>query len=403
VVAPSTWQGGRERRRRIDDQLVATPRPQWQRALASWAAISLGVMAGLLLLWLSAVAFVAPTATYNSGGYWLTLGIAFMSLASAAAVGLAAGHLIPLRLVAPVAAVLAFFYMEALTNPGIPDSLIWLSPSNLSPYAERDTFHLESSLHVQQAMWIGGVGGAALVLAGARRKWLAVIPAVLAVLGASLLINGPGHERWQPDPMAQVLVCSDTIPDVCLTRVNAFLMDDLVPIVLEHFVAWDGVEGVPNRVIDGEWRDSNDTAVPPEDTVELHLRHFFAWNGGLTNPTSGGMMIEHSLAGSITSRPACDLRDLETLDFESEDPWAAIPPWREEAGIVAFGWAVRDPTAGSPVFDDQGNRLDPVPNPDTTRLLGLSDKEQKTWMSRYLSAARTCDDETFAALIGQLR
>jgi hypothetical protein len=403
VVAGAAWQGGRERRRRIDDQLLSTPRPLWQRTLGSWAAITLGAIAGLLMLWLSAVLFVAPIATYSGGGWWWTLAIAFLSLASAAAVGLAVGRLIPFRFVAPVAAVLAYFYVEALTIPGMqPASLIWLSPSNLTWLVELETHHLESSLHIQQTLWIGGGGAAALVLAGARRKWLALFPAMIALVGMIMIVTGSGPERWQADPVAQELVCAGTAPEVCVTRVNAFLLDELVPVVHQYMARWGGVEGVPGRVVDGMWRDPFDPALPPHDTVEFYLGDYFGWNGRLANHDRGGLGTQ--LAGAILARPACDLVDEENLDNESTDPWAGIPASREEAGTVALGWAVEDPTAGSPGYDEQGgHRIDPAPNPATTRLLELPDEEQKRWISRYLTAAAICDDQLFDVLVAELR
>lgn len=399
VVAAAAWQGGRERRRRIDDQVASTPRPVWQRTVGSWLALTAAACGALLLVWLSAVVFVAPHATYNGGGWWWTLAIAFLSVASAAAVGLAAGRLIPFRFVAPVAGIAAYFYMEILTNPGIPDSLIWLSPSNLTYLYFHPTQHLEPSLHVQQALWFGGVGLAALVLAGARWKWLAVIPGVLAITGATLIVGGEGDERWQSDPMAQELVCSATEPGVCLPRVHAFLMDDLVPAVLDHFEVWEGVEGMPDRVVDGASKDVFDYSGPAEGDVDFYFGDFVGWNGGLTDDP----WLVKNLAGSIVARRECDRLDEESLDSSADDPWAAIPLERDLAGTVAYGWAIQDPTAGSPVFDNSGNPIDPVANPDIEALLRLPEAEQKAWMSNYLAAAKTCDDVVFASLVSALR
>lgn len=68
TVACAAWQGGRERRRRIEEQLATAARPGWQPVLVSWAAVTLGALVALLVVVIAGVAAVAPVATYSGGG-----------------------------------------------------------------------------------------------------------------------------------------------------------------------------------------------------------------------------------------------------------------------------------------------------------------------------------------------
>ncbi|MFW5899176.1 MAG: hypothetical protein ACOCUN_01765, partial [Jiangellaceae bacterium] len=126
AVAAGAWQAGRERRRRTGEQLATSPRPDWQPVLVAWGSVTLGTWAGLLLTWLTGATLVGPVATYAGRGWWWTLAVAYVAVAAGTALGVAAGRLIPGRLVAPLAGVLAYVGLGTLTYADTGGGWLWL-------------------------------------------------------------------------------------------------------------------------------------------------------------------------------------------------------------------------------------------------------------------------------------
>lgn len=303
VVAAGAWQAGRERRRCIGEQLAMSPRPGWQPVLVAWGSVTLGTWAGLLLTWLIGAILVGPVATYAGRGWWWTLAVAFVAVAAGTALGVAAGRLIPGRLVAPLAGVLAYIGLGTLTYADTGQGWLWLSPAFSA--TRLGTQYLEAGFQLLQAAWLAAVAAALLVVAAAQRTWLAAVPAALVVAAAVPIVAGPGYDRWQADPCAAEQVCAaGGGPEVCLARVNAFLLDDVTPPVRDALARWDGVPGGYVRAVDAASQEGGSDEPVADGTVVLHLESLISWNGGLSRETEYGHTIEREVALASTRRPA---------------------------------------------------------------------------------------------------
>lgn len=112
-----------------------------------------------------------------------------------------------------------------------------------------------------------GLAATALVLVAARRRWLSVLPVMVAAAGAAWLLGGP-HPQWEPDPVATELVCTEDQPRVCLIRQDAFLLDDVTPIAREALARFEGVPGGPTRALG--WTYGPPPGPEPHLTIDTH-------------------------------------------------------------------------------------------------------------------------------------
>lgn len=389
AVAAGAWQSGREHRRRTPDQLAAAARPRWQPVVMTWAAVTLGMATGLLLVWGAVAAAIAPVATHHNGGWLPTLGVAFAGIAAAAALGVALGRLVRSRLVAPVAGLVVYIAVGVVIyNDGWRGAL--LAPSLGG--AGTGTSLLAPGLQLRQLMWFGALGATALVLGGARRWWLAAAPAALAVPLAVSVASWPADERRVPDVAAAQLVCTDDGgPEVCLTRVNAFLLDDAVPAIRAQLVRWEHVEGGFDRAVDATSRYDAGPADVQVGTITVDLSRLISWNARLseTDEYGFGLADEFAWASRNLVLEGCD------LEWAGDEPHYAAT---EAAGTWARG---RQPSAGVLEADEPVDGGESAPRPVPT-LLDRPEAEQRDWMGRYLAAARACDTATLADLAREL-
>src|SRR5690606_36475222 len=145
--------------------------------------------------------------TYAGGGWWWLLAVALVALAAATAGGLALGRVAPLWGAAPVAMIGLYALQVYAHDTFGPRGLRWLGPL-LAVYGGWG-HALSGWIPLRQAARFGGGAGAALARAAARRRWLAILPGAVAVVGAAPFLGGaPGH-GWQPDPVATELVCTE--------------------------------------------------------------------------------------------------------------------------------------------------------------------------------------------------
>lgn len=374
AVAAGAWQAGRERRRRIAEQLTATPRPHWQPVLVGWATVTLGLWAGLLLTWLSGAVLVAPIATYGGRSWWLTLGVGFVALAAACALGIVAGRHVGGWFAAPAAGVVSYVGLGVVTYAGTSHGWPWLSPTLGN--ARQGVQYLAADFQLLQAFWLAAVAATLLVAMSAGRTWLAAAPAAVAVAAAVPIVTGPGYDRWQADPDATEQVCAGGRgPEVCLATVNAFLLDDVTPPVREALAQWDGVPDGFDRAVDASSRLGSRSESAPDGTVVLDFVFLISWTGGLSGTDEYGYSIEQEVADATTQRP-----------------------WQECSFEVRHGELQRTVENAANAWAG-GSR----PSPLTDKLLALPAADQQDWMGRYLTAARACDGDALAELAEELR
>jgi hypothetical protein len=375
AVACAAWQGGRERRRRIDDQLASTARPQWHPVLLGWAAVTLGATVALLVLVAVGAALVAPVATYAGGGWWWVLAVSVPGLAALSALGYAAGRLVPSRLTAPVVGIGVYLLMVGAIDTLSLGGVRWLAPV-LSHY-DAPGYTLSGTLSAQQALWFSGLAATALVVIAARRRWLAVVPAAVAAAAGFALVSDP-VEAWQPDPTAAEPVCADEAPNVCVSRLNSFVLEEVAVAVRPVLERWDGLPEPRPRTDDGVTlmtehaiRGYVEQTDDPVLQVEFHAG--MTLTGGIAEPYEG--------MGLFSWWPTVGCGDDAAYErhaamFEVTAVWGSGADW---------SWLGPDRIAA------------------LTMLEAMPADAQREWFAAAIDAARICDEATLDRLAEELR
>lgn len=390
TLAAGAWQGGRDHRRRIGELLTSTSRPLWQRTSAVWGSVTAGVVTGFLLVAALCAVLVGRVATYSSGGWWWLLVVGVIALGAAAAVGLAAGMLLPWRLTAPAVGLAGYVGLGILTY--VDDGRLWLSPAVNSVM---DGSYLPVGDHLLQAAWFALVAVTALTLVGSRRRWPAAAPAALAVAVGVVIAGGPTDDRWQPDPVARELVCVEGDPEICTTRETEFLLDEFAVAARETLTRLDGIDNLPDRV----------EAVISYDDLDdggtyTSVEQYISWAGTLRRRGAYDGALEIDLVHNVLPSAFCSRSESGQLVEELHDTallWAGVDP-----RIGGYSWSM---DTGGTVFesiDDGPPYSEPVDATLHDRLTGWPRAEQVAWMERYITAGRDCDLAALGALRAEL-
>jgi hypothetical protein len=375
TVACAAWQGGRERRRRIGDQLASTARPQWQPVVVGWAGVTLGATAALMLLVAIGAALVVPVATYSGGGWWWVLAVSVPGLAALAALGFAAGRLVPSRLTAPVVGIGTYLLMVGAIDTSTLGGVRWLAPV-LSQY-DAPGYMLSGTLGALQALWFAGLAATALVVVAARRRRLAFVPAAVAVAAGFALVSEP-VETWQPDPAAAEPVCADDAPNVCVSRLNAFTLDAVATAVQPVMERWDGVPE-PRPLTDDNVMRNVGHAIrgyvePTDDPVlEVQFDAGMTLTGRIAEPYDGMSLFSWWPTVGCVDDSAFERHPLV---LEVTAAWGSGASWE---------WLEADRVAA------------------LQELESWSDNAQRDWFAAAIEAARTCDEPELERLAEEVR
>ncbi|SCE97421.1 hypothetical protein GA0074695_2592 [Micromonospora viridifaciens] len=365
MIAAGAWQAGRERRRDIDELLASTPRPGWQPLLMSWLAVALAGTTGVLVAFAGAAVLVARVATYTGGGWWWTLVVGILALGAAAALGVFVGRIVPLRVVAPIAGLAAYVGLGIATYWD-GKAVAWLSPVYGGWAADRLVPVRVTAL---QAAWLAAV--AALMLAAAARlRRAAILAGGLAIAVAVPIITGPAARRLPADPHAVELVCTTAGPQVCLSRINAFLIDDVTAVVQPILAHLDGIPGAPRRAVDQAAQPDGQPIGENDGTVWLNLNYQSTALGGLASPAQ--LRADFRQITLPECRDASGRREVDQQVYLTD--------------ALATGWMLDE----APIADTPLARLRALPIP-----------EQRAWFAAYLDAAGRCDGPSLIRL-GQL-
>lgn len=401
AVAAGAWQGGRERRRRIDELLASTPRPQWQRRTTVWAAACVGVIAGLLAALLVCAVLVVRVATYSGGGWWWMMLVGLVAMGAGSAVGYAVGRLVPWRITAALAGI-ACYVITGLLSYAEDSGRGWLLPAINDAM---DGEYLEVSFHALQAVWFAALGVTALVVIAARRRWLALVPVAVAAVAGGVILTGPGDARWQEDAAALELVCVEGTPEVCTTREKEFLLDDFATASRQVLGRFEGIDGVPSRVQEPvSWTES-----PDEDVANIGLTSYISWRGTLASTEQyGGSLSDELIRNYLPSWYECydDLGNEVLLDDE-------VMVALSDVEIVAIRWAGGDPDAagvettradGAVEYRSGGEvwRAEPIESPGYDELITWPEDRQRDWIQRYVNAGKECAPEAVTGLLDEL-
>ena len=211
------------------------------------------------------------------GPLWWPAAVAAATLAALAALGFAAGTLLPSRFTAPVTAIAAFFVVALSTQLIVGSQSYWnvspivSDPWDIGSYDGVATFYpYVPDLAIVQVMFLAGVTVAVLgllaVAAGPgggvlRRPAAAVAAAGLLAAGTGAGLAGTGtlgqhgmitipalHDAASDRPLRYTPVCSDTAIPVCLNPAYASYLPAMaaaLPPVLSQLA---GLPGAPARI-----------------------------------------------------------------------------------------------------------------------------------------------------------
>ncbi|GIE83023.1 hypothetical protein Aph02nite_89730 [Actinoplanes philippinensis] len=259
ALAAGAMLGRRERRTGAAELLASTGRPRWQKITPTAAALAITVV----VVQLSTLA--AGAARIGAAGGFLSLAGAAPALADvtiligAAWTGLAAGRAWASPLLPPMlagAALVAQVLASTSNDPLSGETSRWESLSLLPqpPNAYWESATAEAVLG-RLGLGLGLALGGWLLVVGAR--WPSRLAGVGAVLAGLALITqltptGGPYARYRIDTAAQQLVCSDGTPQVCVTAVRAYELNEVTAAARRALTMLARLPGAPARAV--EWR-----------------------------------------------------------------------------------------------------------------------------------------------------
>ncbi|MFC3499701.1 hypothetical protein ACFOOK_01630 [Micromonospora krabiensis] len=251
ALAAGAWQGRREHRAKVGELFATTPRSRARRMLP--VLVAMGATLGLAypLVVLAGGVRIASTAAYFPTDVVVIVLVGALSLVAAAWLGLGLGRLLPALVTAPALAVtgVLLVFFTAIMRPD------WLG-AVLSPVYGSSRFYNFQTIHPRVtsalAIWMGALaltGVVLLVTRGRRARVAAVLPVLLGLGAAAAVVPRDEAALVAPvDPVARELVCTDDAPKVCVTRVNANVLDTLTPLAREGLAALGKLPGAPTEV-----------------------------------------------------------------------------------------------------------------------------------------------------------
>jgi hypothetical protein len=414
VVGAAAWMGTREARRRTAELVSITARPGWARQLVGWAAISCWALAGYLVCLAATYGATARHASWG-GPLWWPAFVAGASLPALAALGFAAGTLMPSRFTAPVAAVAAFFVLALSTELIVGSQSYWqvspliTGPWDIGPDPGVATFYpYLPDLSIAQVLFLGGVTVAVLATLALvdGRTWrrpraVAAAAATCGVLaaGTAVALAGTGrldahgmieiqalHDAASDQPLRFTPVCSHTAIPVCVNPAYAGYLPAtsaaLAPVLRE--IA--GLPFAPARIsqVAGIYRQGqgNSVAITPASTASGSGSRAF------------GMLLPDQLLG-----PPLTVPQLAAQVRSSTGPGILAYVVGAGPGASAAQVAVRmalmmaagrppgaHPSAG--VQAGTAGQLDPAEYAAARRFAALTASARRAWLVRHLVALR---------------
>jgi hypothetical protein len=276
VAGAAAWMGTRDARRRVTDLVAVTARPRWARQLTTWAATTGWAIVGYLAC-LAAVYGVTAQHAHWGGPLWWPAAVPAATVAAVAALGFAAGTLLPSRFTAPVTAIAAFFVVALSTQLIVGSQSYWqVSPVVSGPWDQGSdpgvaTFYpYVPDLAMAQLMFLAGVTVAVLGLLalaagpGGRRLLrpaAAVTVAGVLAAGTAAGLAGTGtmdrhgmiaipalHDAASDRPLRFTPVCSRTAIPVCLNPAYASYLPITAAALQPVLSQLAGLPGAPARI-----------------------------------------------------------------------------------------------------------------------------------------------------------
>ncbi|PRY38255.1 hypothetical protein [Umezawaea tangerina] len=223
ALGAGAWIARRDRRTRMEELLLTTPRSVRSRMMPAATALGLCLGLGYLLIFGAGAVVMSPS--YSHLGWVPISVVGVVSLVAAGWLGLGIGRLLPSTYTPPLLTVASFLVLVLPVQLRRGGGLNWtaLLAPNLSSYLDEVTT-VDGSATLGQAAWFVGLAVAGLVLAvGARHRGavLAVVPALVGLVVAVPFLSAAPKAGLRVDPAAVAEICTtDGGPVVCVQKVH---------------------------------------------------------------------------------------------------------------------------------------------------------------------------------------
>ncbi|GLW30096.1 hypothetical protein [Actinoplanes regularis] len=301
ALAAGAWQGRRERQSNVTELFASTPRSRASRTVPTLGAMALTVVCGYLLMGVAGGVSLIGTAEYLPLPVLAVTAVGALSLIAAVWVGLAVGRLLPSLVTAPSLAVAGLgllLIVPAATRPRGWLALVFSPIYEMNLPEEYATVPGRAS--AAQAVWMAALAVTAVMLFASGGRRIRVAALLPVVLGATLAISVMPHRNRlvvdAVDPVAKELVCAQDEPRVCVSRVHAGLLPELVPQAREALTVLARIPGAPTRV-----HEDNTTYVPfvpaPQSPDVVLLR---------VEPGRTGQVVRELVVAAFSAAPECE-------------------------------------------------------------------------------------------------
>lgn len=366
LVSASAWCAGRERRRGLDDLLGSTPLPRWRRHLTVLSTVVAAAMAGHLLAFAIAGAFVVQQTDYHGGGWWWIVFLGCLGLGVMAAAGWLVGTLLPFRLTAPIAGVASYLTLGSLTYA--PKEWTQLLPPGEESFFGGSSPTGSSVAATTIFLLLVGIGVILFTMSESRQGW--GLLAVASAAGLAFMVRDTEDTWWwTADLEATAAVCNETEPQVCVWNAHAKFLG----------ATSDAVVPPLHRL--GEFAPSSAQEWTPEDegrnygVLELQLsQHIPLMGSGLRDP--GALRWE----ASMTPLFRC------TFDADEQIPGTV---WEADFAVIT---ALMDGlTSEYGINGDGAEPEEQASSPGITQFETAPVDQQDDFIAAYFSAATDCD------------
>ncbi|MGW2119219.1 hypothetical protein [Streptomyces zhihengii] len=379
AVAAGCWQGGRERRRGLDELRSAAGRGALAQLLVSALPVAVWVAGGYLLVAAGAVAATWPYAT--AGGPRPEAVVADTAfLAAMTLIGHVAGRLAPWRAAAPVLAGCAYAVLIAPVY-GSNSPARFLTPVGT---ASGDISAPVWWQPLTASVWTGGLAVAAVLACAARRRLTALLPLALSAAAAGVLIQA-GDGMWREQPLADRQVCDTSVrPQICVSALDPGLLPEVRNALTGLHGRLHGVGNLPARFEDRG-------GAPGPDEVELPMLRPIGWGvvrGRLTDPgqyaweAAAALALRHENCGGA---PRHSPVDSVVTDWLAGDPGRAATERRALEQASERG--DRERAAAITAERAARARLDRMPG-----------DERRAWLTDYFATVESCDPKDVPTL-----
>jgi hypothetical protein len=432
VAGAAAWMGSREYRRRTTDLVNITARPRPARLLATWAATA----GWALVAYGACVAVVygvtARQATWG-GPLWWPAVVTAASLPALAALGFAAGLLVPSRFTGPLVAIAAFFVLALSTQPIHGSQSYWqISPVVSGPWDMGHdpgvgTFYAYlPDLPIAQVMFLTGLTAAVLgALAlptglgkrAVRRSAAAVTTAGLLAAGAAVALAGTGrldahgmiaipalHDAASDRPLRYTPVCGHTAIPVCLNPAYASYLPATEAALAPVLGQIAGLPGAPARISQAAaiYRQGPGNSVgiglagplisgtPPV----FHLLLPVQWGGPALSTSELASQVRSitgpSIVASVTGDGPGASQAQHAVTTALLMAARVVPPRLSSPGTAAGGSSVAGPPPGAVAGGQPYVGVAPGSPAFAAaqRFAALPAAARRAWLTRHLAALR---------------